>query len=222
VEAVPPERFEARETELLALARQWLPRLPFPRVDVLLIDRIGKNVSGAGLDPNVVGRKFNNHEAVENEFPKVLRICLRGLTAATHGNALGVGMAEFCRTDLLRQIDVAATRLNGLVSGHLSAAMTPLDYATDREMLAAALGTIGLAEPPDARLLWIADTLHLSEVECSAAYLDEARRRSDLEILTPLRDLAFDAEGNLPDTALPPTSLAYNTNAKNPSTTNQL
>ena len=77
--------------------------------------------------------------------------------------------------------------------------MLPLDYATDREMLDAALGTVGLVEPPQARLLWIADTLHLGEVECSAAYLDDARQRSDLEILTPPRDLPLDAEGNLPD-----------------------
>ena len=168
-------------------------------VDVLLIDRIGKDISGTGLDPNVVGRKFNDHKAVDDEWPKVKRIAVRRLTAATHGNAIGLGMAEFCRSDLLRETDFAATRLNGLVAGHISAAMTPLDYMTDREMLAAALGTIGLAEPPDAKLLWIADTLHVSEVECSAAYLEEARRRSDLEILTDPRELPFDAAGNLPE-----------------------
>ena len=78
--------------------------------------------------------------------------------------------------------------------------MAPLDYETDREMLAAALGTIGLTEPPQARLLWIADTLHLAEVECSAAYLAEARGRSDLEVLTEPRDLRFNTDGNLPST----------------------
>jgi hypothetical protein len=198
IEAVLPAQFEVREQKLLALARQRLPRLPFPRADVLLIDRIGKDISGTGLDPNVVGRKFNDHKAVEDEWPKVRRIALRGLTEATHGNATGLGMAEFCRSELLRRTDFAATRLNGLVSGHISAVMAPLDYESDREMLAAALGTIGLVEPPQARLLWIADTLHLSEVECSAAYLDEARRHDDLEILTAPRDLPFDAAGNLP------------------------
>jgi hypothetical protein len=121
------------------------------------------------------------------------------MMAATHGNAIGLGMAEFCRSELIEQTDAAVTRLNGLVSGHISAVMTPLDYATDREMLAAALGTIGLAEPPDAKFVWIADTLHLSEVECSAAYLDEARRRTDLEIITDLRELPFDAAGDLPE-----------------------
>lgn len=198
IEAVRPEQFDSREPELLVQARQWLPRLPFREVDVLLIDRIGKDISGVGFDANVVGRKFNDHKAVEGEWPKVRRICLRGLTANTHGNAIGMGMAEFCRSDLLRHTDFGATRLNAIVSGHLSAGMAPLDYETDRQMLGAALGTTGLREPFDARLLWIADTLHLEEVECSAAYLDEARQRRDLEVLTGLRELPFDAGGNLP------------------------
>lgn len=199
IEAIRPEQIEAREIELLVLAKRWLPRLPFPLIDVLLIDRIGKDISGMGLDPNVVGRKHNEHEAQEDEFPKVRRIALRGLTEATHGNAIGMGSAEFCHGRLLGQADFAVTRLNGLTSGHIAAIMTPLDFPTDREMLAAALGTIGLAEPPDAKLLWIADTLHLGELECSAVYLDEARQRDDIEILTELRALPFDSAGNLPD-----------------------
>ncbi len=177
VEAIRPEQFEAREGELLALARRLLPRLPFSQVDVLLIDRIGKEISGTGLDPNVVGRKFNDHRAAEDEFPKVKRIALRGLTPHSRGNATGIGMAEFCRSGLLAEIDVAATRLNVLTSGHVSAAMLPLDYPSDREMLAATFGTIGLAAPEQARFLWIADTLHLAELDCSVAYLADARRR---------------------------------------------
>ncbi|MBN2581280.1 MAG: DUF2088 domain-containing protein [Pirellulales bacterium] len=199
VEALRPEEFLRREKELLVLARQWLPRLPFDRADLLLVDRIGKDVSGVGLDPNVVGRKFNDHRAVEHEFPKIKRIAVRGLTPAAQGNAVGMGLAEFCRTQLLRETDLQATRLNVLTSGRISAAMPPLDYETDREMLSTALGTIGLSEPPDARLLWIADTLHLTEVECSTAYLAAAQARSDLEILSPPRNLPFDAAGNLPE-----------------------
>ena len=197
IEAVEPAEFEAREMQLLALARQWMARLPFDAADVLLIDRMGKNISGVGFDPNVVGRKFNDHQAVEGETPKVKRICLRSLTPESHGNAVGMGMAEFCRTQLLRAMDPKATRINSLTSGHIAAGMTPLDYDTDREMLRAALGTIGLVEPPRARLLWIADTLDLAEVECSAAYLEAARGRSDLEVLTAPREMEFDEAGNL-------------------------
>jgi Lactate racemase N-terminal domain len=197
--AVKPQDFEVREKELLVLAKKLMPRLPFDVVDVLLIDRMGKDISGVGVDPNVVGRKFNDHKAVEGESPKVRRICLRGLTPASHGNATGMGMAEFCKSKFLRQADPAATRLNCLVSGHVSAAMPPLDFETDREMLQAALGTIGLVQPSSAKLIWIADTLHLDEVECSSAYLDEAQRRDDLEILNKLQNMPFDTAGNLPD-----------------------
>ncbi|MCE5267491.1 MAG: lactate racemase domain-containing protein, partial [Planctomycetaceae bacterium] len=197
IEAVGASEFEQREQELLALAKRLLPRLPFERVDVLLVDRIGKDISGTGMDPNVIGRKFNDHRAVEDEWPKVRRIALRGLSEATHGNAHGLGMAEFCRSQLLRDSDSSATRLNGIISGHIGAAMAPLDYETDREMLEAAMGTIGLTAPADAKLLWITDTLHLAELECSAAYLAEARQRSDMEILREPRELAFDSAGNL-------------------------
>jgi hypothetical protein len=199
IEAVRPEEFEARERQLLALARQWMARLPFDRVDLLLIDRIGKNISGTGLDTNVVGRKFDDHKAIDGELPKVKLIAVRGLTPETHGNAVGLGIAEFCRSRVIRQTDVEAMRLNAIVAGHISAAMLPLDYETDAEILEMALGSIGLAEPPDARLLWIRDTLDLAEVECSAAYWGEARRRADLEILTEPRPLPLDAQGNLPD-----------------------
>ena len=83
------------------------------------------------------------------------------------------------------------------LAGHLPGAMLPLDYETDREILDVALSTIGLVDPPDARLLWIRNTLELAELECSAAYLEEARRRDDLEILTGLGELPLDASGNL-------------------------
>lgn len=199
IEAVRPQEFETREKELLVLARESMARLPFDRVDVLLIDRIGKNISGTGLDTNVVGRKLDDHKAVEGELPRVKVIAVRGLTPETHGNAVGLGIAEFCRSRVVREMDTAATRLNGIIAGHVSASMLPLDYETDREILDLALGLIGLAEPPDARLMWIHNTLDLGEVECSAAYLPEARQRDDLEVLTPLRELPLDEVGNLPD-----------------------
>jgi hypothetical protein len=167
-------------------------------VDVLLIDRIGKDISGTCLDTNVVGRKFDDHKAVEGEYPKVKVIVLRGLTEASHGNAVGLGIAEFCKSQLLRETDLRATRLNAITAGHVPAAMLPLDYETDRELLDVALSAIGLVEPQDAKLLWIKNTLELEELECSAAYFDEARERQDLEVLTPLRDLPLDPSGNLP------------------------
>lgn len=199
LEAVRPDQFEPREKELLRLAKQWMARLPFRHVDILLIDQIGKDISGTGLDTNVVGRKFDDHKALPDEFPKVKLIVLRGLSEQTHGNAVGLGIAEFCKTRLLRQTDFRATRLNAIVASHVSAAMPPLDYETDREILDLALGAIGLVEPAQAKVCWIRNTLDLAEVECSAAYLEEARSRTDLTVLTGLRPMPLDAEGNLPD-----------------------
>ena len=199
IEAVRPEDFETREKELLKAARQLMGKLPFKHVDLLLIDRIGKNISGTGFDTNVVGRKYDEKKAVEGEYPKVRVISLRGLTPETHGNATGMGIAEYCRTQLLEETDFEITRLNAISAGHVSVAMAPLDYATDREIIDIALGTTGLTEPPDSKILWIPNTLELAEMECSAAYLEEARGRDDLEVLGELRELPFDAQGNLPE-----------------------
>ena len=199
IRAVGPHEFEDREKELLVLAKEWIPRLPFKTADILLIDEIGKNISGTGMDTNVIGRKYNDHAAVEHEWPKVKRIVVRGLTEATHGNATGIGMAEFCRSRVVGDMNAKITRINCLTGGHPVAAMVPLDYESDREILDIAFPTIGLTEAPDAKLMWIHNTLEVVEVECSAAYLNEARERKDLKILCEPRPMQFDASGNLAD-----------------------
>jgi hypothetical protein len=198
ITAVAADELEVRERELLTLARQWMPKLPFPLVDILLIDELGKNISGSGIDTNVVGRKREYHRAAEDEFPKVKRIAVRGLTEETHGNASGIGLIELCTTRLLEQVDHRITRINCLTSGNVAACMLPVNFDTDREIIDAALPTIGLTEPPDAKIVWIHNTLDLAEVECSQVYLKQARERTDLEVLTDLRELPFDAAGNLP------------------------
>ena len=198
ITAVAPQDFEEREKELLKLAKQWLPKLPFPAADVLLIDEIGKNISGTGLDTNVVGRKFLDHVAAEHEFPKVRNIVVRGLTEETHGNATGIGLTEFCLTRVVDQMDEHITRTNCLTGGHATGAMIPVHYPTDREVLDAVLPIIGLTEPPQARMLWIQNTLNVAELECSVAYLPDARKRSDLEILSDPRPLPLDEKGMLP------------------------
>jgi hypothetical protein len=198
IAAVAPDEFELREPELLRQAREWMPRLPFDRADVVLLDEIGKDVSGAGLDTNVVGRKYLEHAARDDEFPKIKFLVVRGLTRASHGNATGIGLVEFCRSRVLREMDVYATRTNCLTGSHAAAAMIPLDYETDREILDVVLSVIGLRPPSEARLMWIQNTLKVAEIECSEAYFDEARRRSDLEILTQPRKLPLGEDGHLP------------------------
>jgi hypothetical protein len=198
IRAVLPPELEAEELRLLGLARRWMPRLPFDHADILLVDEIGKEISGCGMDTNVVGRKRHEHEAASDEFPKIKRIIIRGLTQQTHGNATGLGRAEFCLTRAVKAMDMRTTWINVTTAGNPAVGMIPPHYDTDREVLEVALGTIGLVDPPRAKLLWIHHTLDLAEVECSEAYLETARQRSDLEVLLKPRPLPLDPTGNLP------------------------
>ncbi len=199
IAAVAPEEFEDREKELLVLAKQWMPSLPFKTADMLLIDEIGKNISGTGMDTNIIGRKHNDHKAAEDEYPKIKRIAVRGLTEATHGNATGLGMSEFCLTRVVEQRNGKITSINCITGGHPEAAMIPIDFSTDQELFAGALSTIGMTEPADARVMWIRDTLSLAEVECASIYLDEARQRDDLEVIIEPRPMPMTADGMLPE-----------------------
>jgi hypothetical protein len=199
LEGVAPPDFERADERLLVEAKRLMPRLPFDFAHVLIVDQIGKDISGSGMDTNVVGRKYRDGQQAFNETPNMRRIIVRGLTAATQGVAHGVGLADFCKTRLVRQTDVDATWVNGLASGSVSISAFPLHFETDRELLDASLAIIGLVEPPDAKLLWIKNTLDLEEVECSTTFLNAARERPDLEILAGLRNMPLDAAGNLPD-----------------------
>lgn len=199
IQAVGAHEFEERERELLVLAKQWLPRLPFQEAHLLLIDEIGKNISGSGMDTNVIGRKFNDHEPREDEWPKIKIIAIRGLTPETHGNASGIGIAELVRQRVVDEMDRHITNINCETAGHLTAAMVPIAKRTDREIVDLALGCVGMVEPPQARLMWIRNTLQLAEVVCSEAFYREARERPDLSVLSEPAPLPYDAAGNLPD-----------------------
>ena len=197
IAAVAPGELEAREKELLVMAKQWMPRLPFRQADLLIIDEIGKNISGSGMDTNVVGRKFRSHAAADDEWPKIKLIMVRALTEETHGNGTGIGQAEFASKRVHAQIDMQATTINCLTGGSPIGAMLPVALDSDQDTVDAALGTLGLVEPPDTRLMWIRNTLQVAEVECSRAYLEEASTRDDLEILSDPRPLRFAPDGEL-------------------------
>ncbi|MBT6721816.1 MAG: DUF2088 domain-containing protein [Planctomycetaceae bacterium] len=199
VEAVAPEDFEEREKALLILAKKYMPSIPFEEVQFLAIDEMGKDISGSGMDTNVIGRKYNDHSATGDEIPRVKYIAMRGLTPVTHGNATGLGMAEFCRSRVAREVDHKITRINCITGGHITAAMSPLDYETDAEIFDVVSQSVGLTEPQDIRFVWIRNTLDVAEFVCSAAYLEQVQLREDLEQLSDLQELPFDEVGNLPD-----------------------
>lgn len=199
IEAVAPEQFFEREKALLELARRWLPRLPFTSCDLLIIDEIGKNISGTGMDTNVVGRKYNDHAATDRDDVRCKRIFVRSLTEATHGNATGIGIAEFTNRRTAEAVDQDKTRINCITGGHPTGGMMPLVYDRDCDAIEAALQTVGLVEPPRARVIQIANTLHVAEVLVSEAYQSELAEREDLTALGPAAPMEFDAHGNLRD-----------------------
>ncbi len=198
IKGVGAEEFVDREKELLVLAKKWMPRLPFETVDLLIVDEIGKNISGAGMDTNVVGRKFHDNHAAEKEYPKVTRILVRGLTEETHGNASGIGTAEYAHKRAIEEMDREITYINCMTGNHPSGAHIPLYFDTDRICIDRALETVGLVEAENARVLRIHNTLDLAEVLVSEAYLPEIEKREDLEIIGEAEDMPFDANDDLP------------------------
>jgi hypothetical protein len=190
LEAVPASAFAEREPALLDLARQWMAALPVTRADLLIVDAMGKNVSGSGMDTNVIGRKPEGNGA----GPRIRRVFVRALTPETHGNAYGVGFADFTTTRLVEGMDYGATRLNSLTAAHPEAGAIPLHFGTDREAIETALSSAGCASPELARVVRIRNTLALGEVEVSEALRPELR--DSVEIVGS-RPLAFDDAGNL-------------------------
>ena len=197
IAAVAPEDFYERECEILKTATEWMPTLPFKETGLLIIDEIGKNISGSGMDTNIIGRKYNDHAATDQDEFKVKRIFVRGLTEATHGNACGLGMAEFTNRRTAESVDQNITKINSMTGGHPSAAAIPAHYDTDREVIENALPTTGLAEPENAKVVQIPDTLNLGEVLVSEVFLTEVKSRDDLEVVSGPDDMAFDRNGNL-------------------------
>ena len=197
IAAVAPENFYERECELLKLAIESMPKLPFEDVQLLIVDAIGKDISGSGMDTNIIGRKYNDHAATDRDHTRVRRIFVRGLTESTHGNACGLGMAEFTNTRTAEAVDRRITAINSITGGHPSAAGIPIHFDTDREVLENALDTVGYTSPEHARVVQIADTLHLGEVLVSEACLVEVSERDDLEVLDGPFEMPLDQNGNL-------------------------
>ena len=197
LEVVRPPEFFAREAELLSRARELLPRLPFDQLDVLVVDELGKDVSGAGMDTNVIGRVSFWGGGERPERPRITRIFVRGLTAATHGNACGIGMADFITARCAATVDRAVTGVNCITSNCPEDARLPIACASDREALAACLQTSGVRDPAEVRLAWIRDTAHLGKLAVSEALLDEVRAGEALRPSGPLFPLPYDENGDL-------------------------
>ena len=196
VVGLPGERIEAEEPALLLRAKEYMPRLPFDDLDLLIIDRIGKEISGAGLDPNVIGRKRIEGEP-EFEKPNVERIVLRDLTPESHGNGVGTGLADCITQRLFDKIDWEVTNTNSLVSGFTIRSMVPVIRPNDREALRTMMFLLRRKPAEEIRAMRIRDTAHMESFQLSEGLLPAVAEHPKVEALEPMAEMRFDSDGNL-------------------------
>ena len=196
IEAIPPERVAEREAELLQESAKLMPKLPVSDIDVLFVDELGKNFSGTGMDTNVVGR-FRILGVEEPESPNAKYLIVGDVSEASHGNALGVGLADFTTRRLFEKVDYEAMNQNVLTSTFVERAKIPMVMENDREALEAAVRCNWGVEPEDTRFVRIPNTLPLRYAYLSENLLGEALTGGNVEVVEDAAELSFDEEGDL-------------------------
>ncbi|MCL6457392.1 MAG: DUF362 domain-containing protein [Gorillibacterium sp.] len=197
IEAIEASRIPDREKELLQVSASLMPRLPVEELDILMVDRIGKNFSGTGMDTNIIGRV---RIAGVKEFasPRIKYVIAGDLDETSHGNALGIGLADVTTKRLFEKIDFKKMNENVITSTFLHRGMIPLVLDNDRMALEAVLRSNWGVSPEQARFARIFSTLHLEHLYISEALLPEIAGLSDLEILGDPQPMVFDDNGNFP------------------------
>lgn len=198
VRAVLPEELEQGEAQMLQEAWRLLGRIPFDFLHLLIVDEIGKEISGTGMDPNVIGRMYF-YPNEEPKSPRYVRILVRDLTKKTAGNAVGMGLADFSTRRLANKVNFHYTYTNSLTGLAPMRSKMPIIFETDRDAIQGALKTIGLTEPPDAKVARIRNTLAVEYLEASEALLPEIGGRADLEIVDGPWEFRFSDAGDLLD-----------------------
>lgn len=194
VEAVPAEEFIKRDQELLPLARISMAKLILTKIDVLIVDKIGKDISGDGMDPNITGRYPTPYA---RGGPEISKLVVLDLTERTHGNANGMGPADFTTRKLFNKIDYESTYANALTSTVCEPIRIPMILETDQQAIAAAIKTCNARELSKVRVVRIKNTLQLGEIYISEAMLPEAEQHEQLEICSEPLLMNFDETGNL-------------------------
>jgi Lactate racemase N-terminal domain len=196
VEAVPAEAVFTREAELQAMAKQLMPRIKFDAIDVLVVEQIGKNISGSGMDPNITGRNCRGTEW--DMKPVVKKIAVLGLTPETHGNATGLGSADVITMRLYKEMDVGFTYANVITSTYLDGAAIPIIMNNDHDAIALAVKSTPRVKPADCRIVRIRSTLELAEIQVSEPMLKEVLARPDeFDVLGDPAAFKFDLRGDL-------------------------
>lgn len=196
VKALPPEDIFEGEKELLAVSKERMAKLPFDEIDVLIVDRIGKDIAGTGMDTNVTGR---NRDLL-GDFttrPRVKRVYVRDLTHKTEGNATGIGLADFTSTRLVKKMDHHKTWINVITGISPEKGAIPIHFDTDREVLDACFKTIGEIPVSNTKVVHIKDTLSVNRISVSQAYKTDIAKNSKLKLLGEWKEMVLDASGNI-------------------------
>ena len=196
VEIIEPEQILQKEKELLKIAKSNIARLLLPSIDLLIVDEIGKNISGEGMDPNVTGRPGSG--LTEGfEAPEIQKIVILDVTDVSHGNGVGIGMADITTLPCVNKIDFNAMYTNAVTATILEPAKIPLVMNNDKEALALALRTCNRTTPPKARVVRIKNTMELSNILVSEACLPAVGTNPALSVSGRPQSLKFDGAGNL-------------------------
>jgi hypothetical protein len=187
---------ESQEQDLLHLSKKMMAKLPFNEIDLLIVDEMGKDISGVGIDPNITGRNRD----ILGVFPhpvQVKRLFVRDLTDGSKGNATGIGLADITTQRLVDKIDYAATYKNCITGLSPEKAAVPMHFGNDRDALEVALGCVGLVSAARSKIVRIKNTLRLDLLEVSEAYAEMLQKRPDLEIVAGPNCMEFSSEHNL-------------------------
>jgi len=195
--ALDSRRMREKEPSLLIRASELMPKLPIDCLDVLVVEKMGKNISGTGVDTNIIGR-MGIRSQPDLETPKISRIVVLDLTEESHGNALGVGLADIIPKSLREKIDLEKTYANVVTTSLLERGFIPLVMPTEREAISVALKTVGRpVNRQDVRLMIIRSTLDLEELYISANMLLEILDMPGMEVIGEPESLAFSEAGEL-------------------------
>jgi len=196
IDLVKAEELVEKERALLKRARKMAPSLPFDQMDILILDEMGKNISGAGMDTNVIGRRLFIWGQKPRK-PKITRIFVRDLTEESHGNATGIGMADYITKRLFEKIDYLSTAVNCLTGMGPENGRVPIFFERDRDVLSMAHDNSGVLNPQDLRIVWAKNTLELEYLYASEPLLKEAQSNPRIEILGDPFGFPFDQNGNI-------------------------
>lgn len=199
VAAVPAETMERDEEQLLKLVSEWKGRIPVKELDVLIVDEMGKHISGAGMDTKVINRSVWGEANCFPDLPLIRRVFTRELSEMSYGNAVGIGLADMVTDRLVNAVNWKTTHINSITANSITAIRTPIHFATDRECMENLALSVGIFDNSTLKTARIRNTMHLDLLEMSETLRDEIEANPALEILSE-REWSYDSDGMLPDT----------------------